>query len=75
MLSFLGVCICPAKKVPLKISEKSQENTCAGVSLLIRSQASRNFLKKETPANVSRCEFCKTFKSNFFTEHLWATAS
>ena len=21
------------------------------------------------------CEFCEIFKNNFFTEHLWATAS
>ena len=72
----VSVCRCPAKKFPQKILEDSQQNTCAGVSLIIKSQASCNFLlKKGSSTGVSLCEFCKTFKSNFFTEHIWATAS
>ena len=70
------------KKVFLKIVQFSQENTCARVSLLIKLQASGNFiasgcncLKKETPAQVFSCEFCKIFKNSFFTKHLWMTAS
>ena len=70
----MDVCIFPTEKV-LKISENSQENTYARVSLLIKLQASRNFLKKETRAEVFPCEFWETFKSNLFTEHLWVTAS
>ena len=34
-----------------------------------------NFIKKETMAQVFSCEFCEISKNNFFTEHLWATAS
>ena len=33
------------------------------------------FIKKETLAQVLSYEFCETFKSTFFTEHLQATAS
>ena len=62
------------KKVFLEISQSSQENTCARVSLLIKLQAC-NFVKKETLAQVFTCEFCEIFKSTFFTEHLWTTAS
>ena len=32
-----------------------------------------NFIKKEALAQVLSCEFCKIFKSTFFTEHLWTT--
>ena len=38
-------------------------------------QASCNFLKKEALAQMFPSEFCKTSKSNLFTEHLWVTAS
>ena len=34
-----------------------------------------NFIKKKTLAQVFSCEFCGISKNNFFTEHLWATAS
>ena len=44
---------CSVKKVFLKISQNSQENTCARVSFLIKLQA-------------FSCEFCKIFKSNLF---------
>ena len=32
------------------------------------------YLKRGSGTGVS-CEFCKTFKNTFFTEHLWTTAS
>ena len=35
----------------------------------------RNFIKKETLAQVLFCEFCDIFKNTFFTEHLRTTAS
>ena len=70
----LAVCRCPAKNLPLQIPENSQENTCAGVYLLIKSQASCNTLKKETLPQVLHFEFCKTFNSKLFTEQIWATA-
>ena len=50
------------KKVFLKISQNSQENTCARVSFLIKLQAWSFFLFS--------CEFCE-----IFAEHLWKTVS
>ena len=41
--------MCSVKKVPLEISQNSQENNCAEVSFLI---------KKETLTQVFSCEFC-----------------
>ena len=58
---------CTVKKVLLKISQNSQENTCARVSFLIKLQAEAcNFIKKETLAQVFSCEFCEIFKNTFF---------
>ena len=54
------------KKVFLEISQNSQENTCVRVSFLIKLQRCRP---------VFSCEFCEIYKKNFFTEHLWMTAS
>ena len=51
---------CSVKKVLLKTSKKSQENTRVGVPYLIKLPA---FIKKETPAQGF-------FKNNFFIEHL-----
>ena len=50
------------KKVFLKISQNSQENTCVGVSVLVKFRA-------------SSCNYIKKVKNTFFTEHLQATAS
>ena len=61
------------KKMFLEISQNSPENTCGGVSFLIKLQA--YFIKKETLAQVFSCGFCESFKDTFFTEHLWTTAS
>ena len=60
------------KKVFLKISINSQENTCARVSFL--KLLACNFIKKETLAQVSSCEFIEIFKNSVFTKHLWLTA-
>ena len=49
----------------LKISQNSQENTCARVSFFNK----QTLLKKETQTQV-----CEIFKNTFFTEHLQATA-
>ena len=57
---------CSVKKVFLKISQNSQENTCA------RVLNKGNFIKKETQFF---CEFCEISKNTFFTERLWMTAS
>ena len=63
------------KKAFLQNSQKSQENTCASVSFLIKLQGPATLLQKETLAEVLSCEFCEISKNTFFTEHLWATAS
>ena len=34
-----------------------------------------NFVKAETPAQVSFCEFCKIFKNTCFTEHIRTATS
>ena len=60
------------KKVFLKFSQNSQENTCARVSFLIKFN---KVVKKETLAQVFSCEFCEIFKNSFFAEDLQATAS
>ena len=65
------------KDVHLEISQNSQENTCARVSVLIklrRAQTS-NLIKKETLVQVISCEFSKISKNTFFAEHLWTTSS
>ena len=56
---------CSIKKVFLKISQNSQENTCARVS----------FSKKETLTQAFSCEFLEIFKNTFFTKHLPMTAT
>ena len=71
---------CSVKKVFLKISQNSQENTCARVCFLTKLQAwglhlycaqTCNFINKYTLAQVFSCEFCEIFKSTFF---LWNTS-
>ena len=60
---------CSIKKLFLKISQNSQEETCARVSFL-----ACNF-STETLAQVFSCKFCEFFKTPFSSEHLWKTAS
>ena len=72
---------CSIKKVFLNISQNSQENSCARISFLIKLQALKltteftnhycNFIKKDTLARVSSCEFCEIFKNTFLIEYLW----
>ena len=57
---------CSVKKVFLEMSQNSQKHTCARVSFLIKLQASCNFIKKETLAQVFSCEFCEICKNTFF---------
>ena len=66
----------PWNKVFLEISQNSQK-TLVPESLFKQSCRPEvcNFIKKETLAQVFSCEFCKSSKNIFFTEHLWATAS
>ena len=59
---------CSLKKIFLKISRNSQENTCARVYFLICWYSRRRQawgLQKETLAQVFSCEFCKMFKKTF----------
>ena len=51
------------KKVSLKMSQNSQENTCVRPSNF-------KFISNETPKQVFPCKFCKIFKNTFFTENL-----
>ena len=56
-----------AKKVFLKNVQNSQQNKCAGVSFLIKSQVEAcNFAKKNTLAKVFSCAFCEVFKNVAF---------
>ena len=64
--------MCFMKKVFLKISENSRENTSARFFYLIKLQGEGkacDFIKKEILAQVFSCEFCKIFKNTFFIEH------
>ena len=64
------------KKVLLKISQSSQENTCVRDSFLAKLETSAcNFIKKETLAQVFSCEFCKISKNTFFYRTLLVAAS
>ena len=59
------------KELVLRISQNLQENTCARVSLLIKSLAwDFQLYEKETPAKVFSCEFCEIFKNIYSEEHL-----
>ena len=50
----------PQKKVFLKISKNSQENTCDRASSLIKFQPSAcNYIQKETLTQVLSGEFCE----------------
>ena len=57
----------------LKISQNSQENTCARASFLIKLQASG--LKKRLWHRCFPVNFVKFLRAPFFTEHIWTTAS
>ena len=56
-------------EVFLKISQNSQENTCARASFLM-NLLKTSLLKRRLWHRFS-CEFCEMFKNTFFTEHLW----
>ena len=54
---------CSVKKVFLEISQKSQKNTCARDSFLIKAC---NFIKKESLAQAFSCEFYEISKNTYF---------
>ena len=61
------------KKVLLKISQNSQENTCVGV-FYNKVLDLRPAAQKETLAQVFSCEFYEIFKNIFLTDQLQVTA-
>ena len=64
------------RKVFLKISQNSQENTGAKVSFSTKLQAEAwNIIKKETLAEVFSCESCEIFQNTFSTKYLRTTGS
>ena len=65
---------CFMKKLFLNIPQYSQENTYVGISFHLRWSPC-NFDAGETPTEVFSYEYCRYFKSNFYTEHLRATDS
>ena len=52
------------KRLFLKITQYSQENTCGAF-----------FQQKEVATQVFSCEYCKHFKKTYFEEHLRTAAS
>ena len=45
------------------------------MSFLVKLQVAGLQLKKDTPAQVLYCEFCKMPENTYFTGHFWMTAS
>ena len=67
---------CSIKKVFLKIAQNLQKNTCAWASFLTKLQAeASDFIKNETLAQVSSCEFCEIFTNTFLKEHTEAASA
>ena len=67
---------CSTRKLFLKISQYSSENTCVGISFLIKLQAFRApaLLKRDSNTGVF-CEHWEIFKNTYFEEHLRTAAS
>ena len=59
---------CSVKKLFLKISQNSQENTCVRASFFnkVASLRPATLLKKETLEHVFSCKFCEIFKNTIF---------
>ena len=62
------------KGVP-RILQNSQENTCAGVPLLMKRTSRLQLHLRKTASQVLSYEFCKNFQSTFFEEHIPTAAS
>ena len=65
--------MCSMEKSVLKNIPKSAGKQLCRSLFLIKLQG--NFIKKEIPTQVLSFEFCKKFKSTFFTEYIRVTAS
>ena len=67
---------CSVKTDALKDSENSQETPVPEFFLWQNCRPlACNFIKKETSTQVFTCNFAKSLRIPFFTEHLWVTAS
>ena len=77
LVSEAGTRWCSVRKLFLEISQNSQENTCVGVSFLMKSYRPEacKFVKKETPTQVLSFEFCEVFKNTFFCKTPLVAAS
>ena len=62
---------CSVKKVFLKISQNSQENTCARVSLIMLQEPPVTLLKKRLWHMCFPANYAKFLRTPFLTEHLW----
>ena len=51
------------------------KHLCRGLFLIKLQAWGLQLYKKETPAQVFSCKFCKISKNTFFVQDLWATAS
>ena len=66
--------MCSVKNVFLgRCSQNSQEKSCVRDSILIKLHSQG--CKEETLAQMFSCEFTKTSRNTFFTEHLQTAAS
>ena len=68
---------CSVKKVFLKISQNSQDNTCVRVSLLMKLKASdpQLYLKERLWRRCFPVNVAKFLRAPFLQEHILATAS
>ena len=62
---------CSVKKLFVEISQNSQENTCARVSLLSCRPRSATLFKRRPCFLVFPVNFAKFGRTPFLTEHLW----
>ena len=67
--------MCSVKKVFLEISQNSQQNICARVSIFSIFSEVCNFIKIEDLGQVFSCEFCEIFKNSFSYRTLSVAAS
>ena len=59
------------KKMFLKISQNSQENSCRGLFLDKGAGLKPTTFSKETPTPVFSREFCEIFKNTLFTDAMY----
>ena len=77
LLIYLTLEVFCKKKLFLKISQISQENTCVGVSFFnnVAGPQACTFIKKRLQHRCFSAKFAKFFKNTYFEGHLQETAS